>query len=403
MEFQYCDSCGDITQTNHAKGNELLCASCAGKGGPAQDPGPPPSGLQLLEDPTQELSDGTPIGGSDLDFFSNDTLAMRRPPSKPKSTSKLKLVDESPSAGAPPLTPPAPNPAGETLGMTQPMGGTIYPKKDDERWRVDCLHCAGSLSVRPAVKRSKLRCPRCKGVMVLEPSGEVTSVGSTVVQRRAPEPKAPPKPAPFQTPSKPAAAAPPAPTPSPSPVAPPIAPPPPALAAMGTSSTGDDSLGRFEQSFLGNTGGATAVAPPPTQVQAPAMAPVPMSPPPMAPTAVATAPVAGGGQEFAISPDNTVGYGDSAAPGMQNEGAYAGSGVSSMTRHSTEAGSEVTTMGNLQAFTWMTVALLPSIVGLLVVHQASGVVGQTFLEGMGTQVTENAGKVLDWCAKVLGR
>ena len=372
MQFQYCDSCGDITQTNHAKGSELLCASCAGKGGAPKAPTPPPTGLQLLEDPTQELSDGTPIGSGDLDFFSNDTLAMRRPAEKPKSSSKLKLVDERPGSVA------VPKPGPESLGMTQPMGGTIYPKKEDERWRVDCLHCAGSLSVRPAVKRSKLRCPRCKGVMVLEPSGEVTSVGSTVVQRRAPEPMAPPSPAPI-------------------PMAPSIPAEPPGLAAMGPSSPGEgNSLGRFEQSFLGNTGGSTstAVAPPPPQE---------MAPPPMAPPPQMTAPIAGGGQEFAISPDNTAGFGVDRAAGLHSEGAYAGSGVSSMTRHSTSQAGTVTTVSSFQAYAWMTLAMVPSIVGLLLVHESAGALGETFLNGVGSQVSENAGKILDWCAGLMGR
>ena len=87
MDFQYCDRCGDITKTNHASGNELLCENCAtnGAGGSAPPaPSAPPTGLDVLSDPGPTPAPGPEPSANELDFFSNDTLAMRREPPKPK-------------------------------------------------------------------------------------------------------------------------------------------------------------------------------------------------------------------------------------------------------------------------------------------------------------------------------
>ena len=473
MDFQYCDRCGDITKTNHSSGNELLCENCAtnGAGGSAPPaPSAPPTGLDVLSDPGPSApAPGPEPSANELDFFSNDTLAMRREPPKPKGPSKLKLVsDAEPATGfqnpaAPAPAPAAAPPAGlgggnNDMGMTQPMGGTIYPSKPDERWRVDCLHCAGSLSIKPAVKRSKLRCPRCRGVMILDPSGQVESIGSTVVQRKgtakppsavipaAPAPSAPaasalpPAPTPVPTPKAPANPAPsgfqepmttaPTPTEAFSPAAlldnfggapgvpddtalSPIIPPAP--------ETGGD-LGKFERSFLDPNppnprpsappsepslmssadsfdiggGSSTAVAPPPTmESMPPAPAPIPE----------VTAPIAGGGQtQFAIAPDEDTLESEDRAAALVSDHPFTEAGVPTMTRiENAPQVAERTTVGNATAFLWVTIAMAPCLLGIVAVHESIGPLGQAFLQESGARVSENAGKLLDWVANALGR
>jgi len=212
MEFQYCDNCGDITQGSHGSGSDMLCASCAGS---ESAPGPA-SGLQLLDDPSglgDDLS-GNGAAKEKLDLFTSDPIAPSQARSAAPSHSSLKLVTDSsavsnaakgtsngPSDAHPAVEfqdnlPPDQSPAErkpgsaafgigspplieeDAMDMTQKMLGSL--NQEPERWRVDCLHCAGSLSVKPAMKKSRLKCPRCQGVMVLDPSGTVRSVGATV-------------------------------------------------------------------------------------------------------------------------------------------------------------------------------------------------------------------------------
>ncbi len=365
MDFQYCDRCGDISSSNHGSGHDHLCAKCAGSSG---QPAAPKSGLQLLEDPgfgggpAFSPSDDPP---DDLDLFSSNTLAIHR--DKPKST-KLRLVDAREGSSA------ERKPGSAVLGVTQPIRGPLEPAAAaTDRWRVDCLHCGGSLSVRPVPKRSKLRCPRCRLMMVLDPSGQVNAIGSSA------QPKSPPA----MTGST---AAPPNPmsVPSPSPfqVAPPSTPKP--NFAPGGLDMAAMSIDRVFSDFGGGST-ATAVAPPP-----------------------ATAPVAGGsGLDFGISPDFDEGLlpetTEELASALLGEHQYSSGAMAPPTRIRTRAATSGSTVSTFRSFFWITLALLPSLCGVLAVHDASGSLGDAFLGDLGITVRANAGNFLDWCANLLGR
>jgi len=419
MDFQYCDRCGDVTGANHAAGgSELLCAKCAGR--PASTAAPR-SGLHLLEDPgfSSPMSKSGDVSAQDLELFSNDTLVMRR--DRPKST-KLKLVDARDGGSTAER-----KPGSAALGSTQPIrapvggaGGTA------DRWRVDCLLCGGSLSVRPVPKRSKLRCPRCHQIMVLDPSGQVSAAGSVAEPRPArppssavpmpPQAAAPPKPA-----AKPKSAARPKSTAPKRPPTPPVsvtvrtgAPPPmPAAAApaarpappRGASPGSAVQAKRPPPAILGSefdfgtplpapgstaqrrsgggSGGSVAIASPPT------------------------APVAGGaGIPFAISDDHGLpppSEGMGIASALLGAERHSPAPVVAPARIPMRSGKPVSTVSSFGSLFWITLALLPSLCGFLAVHEVSGWFGTGLLHGLGETVGENAVRLLDWSSVQLDR
>lgn len=384
MDFKYCDRCGEITSSNQApQSTEILCAKCAGTA-PASNDAPQASGLDLLEEPggapPPRTSSGGSMGTQDLEFFSNDTLAVRRERPQPAPSTKLKLVDDRAAEGPSLMkqNPATAKPGSEALGLTQPMRSVSAPASSDDRWRVDCLACGGSLSVRPVQKRSKLRCPRCRQAMALDPSGQILAIDT---QQPAPTSAAGPPMG-----SAPEFGAPPelgshsTPDPFASPAAPGIA----------ASATGDGAdFGSFPADTAAPRGpSATAVAPPPTTTQ-----------------------VGPSGMEFGISPDSPVGElpestEELASALLGDESAvYTRPAQQPKTRPRTRSRTRVmgTRASTFSAFTWITLALLPSLAGVVLVHDASGAFGQALLQDVGETVVQNASRLMDWVAGMLGR
>lgn len=396
MDFQYCDRCGSITQANHSTGSDTLCATCAGDTTFSATK-QVPQGLDVLRDPTQELGDGTPVGDPDLDFFSGETLAVRRDETPTREPSRLKLVEDGESvhasgsdgfAGPPPPQSPmgeAPNAPTATVPVSAP-----------ERWRVDCLHCAGNLSVRPVEKRSKLRCPRCEGMMVLEQTGLVSAVGMGI----APCPSSAP------TSQTPTLEAPTLGAPCPAPIAG-VEESPVAGCTPGNDSPfggSPESLAIYKSTFVGSDpspdpsceeGGSTTTL-----------------------TLCAEQEMDEDGLDgvFGASCDEEIGDAlqaigslpedPTAILDLEEDGAYAGSGVPTMTAHPVDGcGSEVeveSPVSALEMCTWMTIALCPAIIGIAVSHTAAGVFGQTMLQEVGSRVVTNTTGLIQWCANLLG-
>jgi len=408
MDFQYCDRCGDVTGANHAAGgSEMLCGKCAGRPAAGAEPR---SGLELLDDPGfgAPLRKSAEVSAQDLELFSNDTLVMRR--DRPKST-KLKLVDardggstaeRKPGSVAKKPGSIAKNPGSAVLGTTQPIrapvggaGGTA------DRWRVDCLLCGGSLSVRPVPKRSKLRCPRCHQIMVLDPSGQVSAAGSVAEPRPARAPAAPTMPPLAASLPRPAA-----PPPSAAMGAGPAAPraaassraPAPRAASAGSSASaprrpapspqGSDfdfgmPLSTPGSGALRRGGSSTAIEEPPT------------------------APIAGGaGIPFAISEDHglpPLSQGENLASALLGEERASSGARAAPTRIPLRSGHPASTVSSFGSLVWITLALLPSLCGFLAVHEASGWFGNGLLHGLGETVAQNAVRLLDWSAGQIDR
>ncbi len=438
MDFQYCDNCGDITQGSHGSGSEMLCASCAG----TESPQKPASGLQLLDDPSGLGVDLSGQGATNekLDLFSSDSIASNQVKSSASSPSSLKLVTgsstisktaaETPGApfethstagfqeSGPPSNQPKPGSTALSIGsspsidedvmdMTQRMLGSL--NQEPERWRVDCLHCAGSLSVKPAMKKSRLKCPRCEGVMVLDPSGTVRSVGTsqgttspTSQPRSVPNATAPVASAPqnsgrgvSSTPGESVAILTESPVvaeKSPTDPVPQQSPPPGRAPQMRRLESVVESASREIPHHVATPADTTRSS---AATVHPAETPSRLG---STTTAVTPAPLTGNGPVPASSGEHLIAEG---GPWLQ-EGAYTGSGVPT----SEPVGSNVAEKEVVNSSTslfWVTLALLPSALGILIVHESSGLLGESILNELGMHVSKNSGSLLDWCARLLGK
>ena len=155
----YCDDCGSITEKNNGpEDGTVRCPRCAG----ATEESPATSGLALLDDPTGgDAGDGsTSFGDTDLDLFSNETIAQKKSkPKAPTGATKLRLVDDEEDSFSP-VTPPS--------SVPEPI------EEEPQQWSFECLACSGTLSIEAVEVRSKLSCPRCQITMVVEPDGQIS-------------------------------------------------------------------------------------------------------------------------------------------------------------------------------------------------------------------------------------
>jgi len=155
----YCDDCGSITEKNNGpEDGTVRCPRCAG----ATEESPATSGLALLDDPTVgDAGDGpTSFGDTDLDLFSNETIAQKKSkPKAPTGATKLRLVDDEEDSFSP-VTPPS--------SVPEPI------EEEAQQWSFECLACSGTLSIEAVEVRSKLSCPRCQITMVVEPDGQIS-------------------------------------------------------------------------------------------------------------------------------------------------------------------------------------------------------------------------------------
>lgn len=155
----YCDDCGSITEKNNGpEDGTVRCPRCAG----ATEESPATSGLALLDDPSgSDAGDSqSSFGDSDLDLFSNETIAQKkRKPKTPTGETKLRLIDDEEDS-FPPVTPPS--------RVPEPI------EEEAQQWSFECLACSGTLSIKAVDVRSKLSCPRCQITMVVEADGQVS-------------------------------------------------------------------------------------------------------------------------------------------------------------------------------------------------------------------------------------
>lgn len=161
MELRYCEECGDViraeTEAPLSLSDHFICEKCrSGVRGPRKS-----------AEATGSESKAPPINKGELNFFSNETIALRkvqhkeRPPvpqaeEKPKSTHLRLVRPESAPSGA------------EAATST---GQPAAPRKQKILFR--CLHCRATLSIRPVDKTSKLACPHCSGTIYVTPSGKL--------------------------------------------------------------------------------------------------------------------------------------------------------------------------------------------------------------------------------------
>ena len=160
MELRYCEECGDVVQveTNQAQSlsDHFLCDSC--RSGPKGE---------ARKGEERDLSMNTVLKGTNLDLFSQNTIALKKKQyqeelssKKPKST-RLRLVKPSSPTGDPGE---APAPAGE---------GCTSPAKSARKILFRCLHCRSTLSIRPVDRTSKLTCPQCGKPIYVTASGQL--------------------------------------------------------------------------------------------------------------------------------------------------------------------------------------------------------------------------------------
>lgn len=196
MDIRYCDQCGDIIQGDGGSakvGGQIICSRCDG-GAPQGNVIPMQESAPKNARPQKEATDEIPeftlssvLHDEGLELFSSDTLAIRKQKpakekdSKKKTATRLKLVEDEPmvtqqipSFAQPPDAPtPAADPAALANEQTMRITSPDPSLANADRWSVECQHCHGKLAIKPVQKRSKLRCPRCGGMQILDPSGSI--------------------------------------------------------------------------------------------------------------------------------------------------------------------------------------------------------------------------------------
>ena len=227
MELRYCEVCGDIIKVQGEEDalseERYICDRCAAKQEnseskpkeKAEDVGlqnmVPTASAQSGEKKTaakadtkdpdtgeiiDELSLDNLLASKELDLFSAETVVRRQREQSSRqemgTKTRIKLLDpEDPPAGE--------GSAGVRGGSS--TGSAAAPvekpaaqaKVPPPRLQFPCPGCKVTLSIKPVTKTTRLRCPKCRSRMVIDPDRNVSliEVGSDVIKRVAHAPKTP--------------------------------------------------------------------------------------------------------------------------------------------------------------------------------------------------------------------